>query len=493
MLVATSPVAVTILGDWMFMLKRNPVVGASCLCAALLLTACASSGPAHEPAQKMSAHSVGLKDGQATALVVQDWWRSLGDEQLNRLVDQALQGQPNMAAVKARLDRMLAVADMTHAQTLPQVSADATVTRQRFTANSIYPPPLAGNIYNTGEATIGIGWSPDLFGLHAAEWAAAMGQVQAARADTASATVSLAAQVTRGYVALARLLAWRDVAVQTVAQQDEARQLVRSRTQAGLDSQIDQRQSDAQLLDARSQLEALDEQIAIARHQLAALCGLNPQALDELHPNLQALTLSDMPLDLGADLLGRRADVVAARWRVEAATQDIKAAQKAFYPNVRLGVFAGFNAIDLDRVFKGTSHEAGIAPAVHLPLFDGGFLRAQLRGREGEADVAVANYNAVVLEAVKQASDAISSTQSLQRQEQEQDKALKVAQQSFDMTAQRYDAGLVNKLALLHAQSQLLAQQRLSADVRARSLSNRVSLLTALGGGWSEPTNETNH
>ncbi len=482
-----------ILGDdGMFMLKRNPWVGVVCLSAVLMLAACASSGVAREPVQKLSTQSVGLQADQRTALVVQDWWRSLGDEQLNRLIDQALQGQPNLAAVKARMERMLAMADMTHAASLPQLNANATLTRQRFSANGIYPKPLAGNVYNIGEATLGVGWSPDVFGQHAAEWAAAMGQVQAARADAAAASVTLAAQVSRGYIALARLLAWREVAEQTVAQQDAAQQLVKARAQAGLDTQIDQRQSDGLLLDARAQREALDEQIMLARHQLAALCGLSPQALDTLAPNIQALSMQDMPTDLGADLLGRRADVVAARWRVEAATQDIKVAQKQFYPNVSLGAFAGFNAIDLTSVFKGSSHEVGLVPAVRLPLFDGGFLRAQLRGREGEANVAVANYNAVVLEAVKQASDAISSTQSLQRQELEQDKALQAAQQSYDMTAQRYEAGLVNKLALLRVQSQLLSQQRASADVRARSLSNRVSLLTALGGGWSEPNNTTN-
>ena len=149
----------------------------------------------------------------------------------------------------------------------------------------------------------------------------------------------------------------------------------------------------------------------------------------------------------------------------------------------------GLNAIDLNKVFNGASKETAIAPAVRLPLFDGGFLRAQLRGREGEAELAVANYNSVVLEAVKQASDAISSSQSLQRQEVEQEKSLQVAQQAYDLTRQRFEAGLVNKLVLLNALSQLLSQQRLSADVRARSLSNRIFLLTALGGGWSETSN----
>jgi NodT family efflux transporter outer membrane factor (OMF) lipoprotein len=213
---------------------------------------------------------------------------------------------------------------------------------------------------------------------------------------------------------------------------------------------------------------------------------MNPQALDQLRPNLASLSLQKMPLDIGADLLGRRADVVAARWRVEAASQDIKVAEKQFYPNVSLGAFVGLNAIDLNKVFNGASKEAAISPAVRLPLFDGGFLRAQLRGREGEAELAIANYNSVVLEAVKQATDAISSSQSLERQEIEQEKSLLVAQQTYDMTRQRFDAGLVNKLTLLNSLSQLLLQQRLSAEMRARSLTNRISLLTALGGGWTE-------
>ena len=471
------------------MLIVTPLKVVYYFCVLFLLSACASSGTKLETSPKISAQSVGLTKEQSTVLVVQDWWKSLGDAQLNDLVELALKGQPTIAAVKARMNRMLAMADLTRASVLPQGNVNATATRQRFTANGIYPLPIAGNTYNMGEVQLGLSWSPDLFGMHAAEWAAAMGQVHAARADTAAAAVSLAAQVSRSYITLGRLLVWRELADQAVLQQDTALQLVRSRAEAGLDTQIDQRQSDALLLDARSQREALDEQIVIARHQLATLCGMNPQALDQLRPNLAKLSVQEMPLDLGADLLGRRADIVAARWRVEAATQDIKVAEKQFYPNVTLGAFVGLNAIDLNKVFNGASKETAIAPAVRLPLFDGGFLRAQLRGREGEAELAVANYNSVVLEAVKQASDAISSSQSLQRQEVEQEKSLQVAQQAYDLTRQRFEAGLVNKLVLLNALSQLLSQQRLSADVRARSLSNRIFLLTALGGGWSETSN----
>jgi NodT family efflux transporter outer membrane factor (OMF) lipoprotein len=471
------------------MLTVKPIRGLCYFFIIFLMSACVSSVSRNETTLKISAQKLGLKNEESTDLIMQDWWKSLGDEQLSALVEKALTGQPTMSAVRARMNRMLAMADSTKSTLLPQVNGNAEVTRQRFTANGIYPPPLAGNIYNTGQVQLGVNWSPDLFGLHAAEWAAALGQVQASRADAAAAAVTLAAQVSRSYIALARLLVWHDVANQAVIQQDSALQLVRSRAEAGLDTQIDQRLSDALLLDARSQREALDEQIGLARHQLAALCGMNPQALDQLHPNLASLLFQKMPLNIGADLLGRRADVVAARWRVEAASQDIKVAEKQFYPNFSLGAFVGLNAIDLNKVFNGASKEAAISPAIHLPLFDGGFLRAQLRGREGEAELAVANYNSVVLEAVKQATDAISSSQSLQRQEIEQEKSLLVAQQAYDMTRQRFEAGLVNKLMLLNSLSQLLSQQRLSADIRARSLSNRISLLTALGGGWNEVSN----
>jgi len=471
------------------MSNRKPFKGALAIGLAMLLAACASPGFKQDISSPLSAQNLGLKPDQATSLVTQDWWKNLGDAQLNRLIAQALQGQPNLAAVKARMARLQAVADVTSAASQPQTGLSVNATRERFTANGIYPPPLAGNLYNMGQAQLGLGWSLDLFGLHAAEWAAAMGQVHATRADTAAATVNLASQVSRGYIALGRLVAWRDIAEQTVQQQDAVLQLVRARAAAGLDSQIDQKQSDALLIDARAQREALDEQIAMARHQLATLCGLQPNALDQLQPQLTQLQLQELPLNLGADLLGRRADVVAAKWRVEAATQEIKAAEKLFYPNVSLGAFVGVNAIGFNRVFKGASQEAAIAPALHLPLFDGGLLKAQLRGREGEADIAIANYNAVVLEAVKQASDAISATQSLQQQEIEQEKSLRLAQQMYDLTRHRYEAGLVNKVVLLQAWKQLLGQQRLSADVRARSLSNQISLLTALGGGWTDTLN----
>jgi NodT family efflux transporter outer membrane factor (OMF) lipoprotein len=298
--------------------------------------------------------------------------------------------------------------------------------------------------------------------------------------------------VGRSYVALARLLAQRDVAQRTLGQRDEALGLTRQRTSAGLDSQVELTQAEGALPDARTQIEALNEQITLARRQLAVLTGQAPNALDDLSPGIAALTLDNLPVTLGADLLGRRPDVVAARWRVEAATQDVTLARSQFYPNVNLSAFVGLNALGLGNLLDFGSRQYGITPALRLPIFDGGRLRAQLGGRQADLDAAIAQYNSVLLDAVKEAGDAIASGQSLERQQRDQGDSLASAEKAYAFAVQRYQAGLSTYLVVLNAESQLLAQRRLAVDLRARQFDNRVALMKALGGGWTDDTASLN-
>ena len=116
-----------------------------------------------------------------------------------------------------------------------------------------------------------------------------------------------------------------------------------------------------------------------------------------------------MPDNLGLAPRGRRPEVMASRWRVEAATQGVNGARSEFYPNINLTAFAGLNALGLDRLLSPHAEQYGVSPAIRLPLFDGGRLRSQLRGREAELDAAIAQYNRAVLDAVKEAGDALAA------------------------------------------------------------------------------------
>ena len=198
--------------------------------------------------------------------------------------------------------------------------------------------------------------------------------------------------------------------------------------------------------------------------------------------------MSAVPETLGADLLGRRPDVVAARWRVEAASQDVAVARTQFYPDIHLSAFIGLNALGLGNLFNTGSRQIGVAPALRLPLFEGTRLRAQLGGRQAELDAAIAQYNGALLDAVKEAGDAIASVQSLARQQALQGEANAKAETAYDFAVQRYRAGLGNYLVVLNTENQVLAQRRLAVDLRARQLDTRVLLMKALGGGWIDDT-----
>jgi outer membrane protein TolC len=183
-------------------------------------------------------------------------------------------------------------------------------------------------------------------------------------------------------------------------------------------------------------------------------------------------------------LLGRRADLAAARWRVEAASQQVRFAKSLFYPNVNLVAFAGASSIGLDRLLGAGSEQWGVGPALRLPLFDGGRLPANLGGKAAELDLAIESYNATVIDAVREVAEQLVSSQAIARQQTEQRSAQDAAERAFDIAQQRQLAGLTSKVNVLAAQTAVLNQQRQAIDLNARATDNRISLLRALGGGY---------
>ena len=182
-------------------------------------------------------------------------------------------------------------------------------------------------------------------------------------------------------------------------------------------------------------------------------------------------------------MLGIRPDIVAARWRVEAASNDVRNAKTQFYPNINLVGFAGFSSIGLPGLFNGGSQQWGVGPALRLPIFDAGRLRANLRGKTAELDAAVESYHAAVVDAARDVADQVTSTQAVLRQQTEQRAAQAAAEAAHEIALQRYEAGLANYLTVLSAETGVLTQRRVGVDLAARALETRVLLMHALGGG----------
>ena len=450
----------------------------------LTLAGCANPGGIAPVAQIKAPAGIDVHSPVAPALAA-DYWSGFGDTALNDLLARALVDNPGLKVAQARLARAEAALDGAQANSGPQLNGTLDVTRQRFSANSIYPPPLGGSARTLGTAQIGGSWEIDFFGRHRAAIEAAVGAGQAARADAAAARVLLASNVARTYVQLARLLEQRTVAQRSLQQRDEVLGLIRQRVQGGLDTTVEQRQGEGALPETRQQIEALDEQIVLARHALAALSGQAPDALDALSPKLADVQGIPLPAVVPADLLARRADITAARWRIEAATGDMQSARAQFYPNINLTAFVGLASIGLDRLVRSGSEQWGVGPALHLPIFDAGRLRANLRGKAADVDAAVETYNGAVIDAVHDVADQLATLRSVERQRVEQASAQSAAESAYDLSTQRFRAGIGNYLTVLNAEAAVLNQRRLAVDLKARALDSQIALARALGGGYA--------
>lgn len=460
--------------------------------AVLVLGGCASSANLAPTASALAPASLGLGTNKSPAVVTplsSDWWRAFGDPQLSALVERALTGSPGLKVAQARLQRAQAAVSAAQGAEGPQVGATADLMRERFSANSIYPPPLGGSTRTLATAQISGSWEIDFFGRNRAAIEAAVGGDRAAQAELHAARARLASDVARAYLQLARLTELRAVASAALAQREATLSLIRQRVQGGLDTNVELRQGEAALPDARQQIESIDEQRSLTRHRLAALTAQAPQALEGLTPQLLALHGQALPAAIPADLLGRRADITAARWRVEAATSEVAGAQALFYPNVNLTAFIGLSSIGLDRLTSSDSRQYGAGPALRLPIFESGRLRANLRGKAAELDLAIESYNAAIVDAVREAADSIASLQSIGRQQAEQALAQRSADSAYDLALQRYRAGLSTYLVVLNAESVVLNQRRLAVDLQARTMDTQITLIRALGGGYAAEAN----
>jgi len=231
---------------------------------------------------------------------------------------------------------------------------------------------------------------------------------------------------------------------------------------------------------------SVEANIELARNQLADLAGAGPDRGQRLErPRLAPASGIALPSALPADLLARRPDVAAARARVEAAGSGLAAAEAEFYPNVNLTAFAGVQSIGLSQLFQASDRIVGAGPAVHLPAFNRATLRGALRTQQAQLDQSVGEYNQTLLDAVREVADVVANWRALERETTEQQIALEAAQRSYDLTSERYRAGLDNYLSVLSSQNQVIQAQGLGAQLRSRRLTFSVDLVRALGGGYS--------
>jgi len=458
---------------------------------AFTLIGCVDRGnwkPAPQLKPDALASSQALQDAklEAAAWPTDQWWRSYGDPQLDALVEEALAGSPTLEIAPARLRAAQAQTVAARAARDPQAAFNAGLTRERFPQNELYPAPLGGSWATEGNATLDFSWDLDLWGRNRQLLAAARAGEAAAEADRQAARLAISVAVVQAYIQFDLNYSLLDVTSDNLKQQQSILDLTQQRVSAGLENTARVKQSEGTVALTRAGLAFVEANIELSRNQLADLAGAGPDRGQALgRPQLNAPADIALPSQLPADLLGRRPDVAAARALVEAANRGVKAAEADFYPNINLAAFAGLQPVGLSQVFDSRTFGAG--PALSLPVFNRGALRGQLYGRQAQFDSSVGQYNQTLLDAVKDVADVVANWRGLERETLQEQTALDAAQRSYDLTSERYRAGLDNYLSVLSSQNQVLLAQTLRAELQARRLTFSVNLVQALGGGYVAP------
>src|SRR5438270_2205403 len=388
---------------------------AALLLPMLLATACAAVpdlGAKPVPAAATANASARSLTAAQSDWPSDGWWKKYNDPQLDRLIGEGMSGSPDLAAAAARFRTAQGLAQQAGAALLPSIDATGAVDYQKQSRNIGVPVPSGWNA--TGTAALSLNFDLDLFGKNRAALRAARKDAEGAQFEVEQSRLLLTTGIASVYADLAALYAQRDRLSQALDIRQQTYRFVKARYDAGLETIDSVRQAEARIPQTKSDLAATDEAIMLDKHALAALVGHGPdRALTIDRPAVSALRAQGIPADASINLIGRRPDVAAARTRVEAAAERIKEARAAFYPDINIGALVGLQSLGLGSLLNSGSKFASVSPAVTLPLFHGGALQGQYRGRRGQYDEAVALYDGQVIQALRETADTLTSEQQL--------------------------------------------------------------------------------
>lgn len=467
--------------------------------ALLTLTGCTvgpdyQGAPVVAPATLQAARLPHAPEQGSRAPAATPWWQALGDAQLNQLVAQALAHSPDLAQARARLRQARANLAGQQAGQMPTLSADAMMLRTRSPDTSAFGLGGGGrgplSLYLAG---FDASWEADLFGGTRRAVQAADANAQASAAQLADAQVQLAAEVVQAYVGLRDEQARLALVDATAQVQNQVLALTRERLAGGVASQVQLEQVLTQARTTQAQRLPLQSQLVDSLDELAVLCGQEPGQLDAtLQPTAPLPQVpARVPLGDPAQLLKARPDIRAAERGLAMRSAQIGQQQAQWFPTLSLTGDLSFSAGDPGHLLRNSNGTWLALPRLKWSLLDFGRVRAQVEQAQGQHDEALANYQSVVLAALKDADSALARY-GHQRQNvvllQEVEAS---AERAADLTGQRYHAGTASTLDWLDAQRTLFdaRQNRIAGD--AQLLKDFTALHKALGLGWAEPVSSS--
>jgi outer membrane protein, multidrug efflux system len=430
-----------------------------------------------------------------------DWWRAYNDPQLDALMALAMKQSPDLEQARSRVQTAEQSVRVAAAQAGLTINGNAQLTRQRMSDHGLFPPALLGfDWYNQADLGVQLQYDFDWWGKKRKSIEAALDQAHAAEAQHSAAALALQNAVADTYFGWLADESRLSLARQSVAVQRQLLQIAQLRVHQGVDLPDTMQQARSELANAQQTQVTLEGSIQLRIVALAALANVSPDELPHLKTHPLPKIEGALPDDARLDLIARRPDIAASRWQIESALKQTDVARAQYFPDVSINAMAGLSSTnqgspnipgllegtkgDLGNLFTAGSRVFGITPAVHLPIFEGGLLKANYGASRAQLDAAIAQYNVTVTDAARDVATQAVTAQQIAARRVKQETQVKANQALLASAQARQAHGTQDARQSLTAESQLLMQRDQAVSLHAQALSTDLALIKALGGGY---------
>lgn len=398
------------------------------------------------------------------------WWKQLGDPVLNRLIDQAIQGNYDLKIAVARVDQYMGLYGATRSNLFPKIAGSYNAATSNPSADSV---SLSG----------GMNWQIDIWGELRRANEAALADLLAQEATQQAVMLTLVSEVAKTYVKLRELDKQLEITKETIASLKEGLRINTLRFKEGYTSDLEVQQNDSEYQRRSAQLPQYEQQVALTENALAVLLGSNPRAIERGLP-IDKLKLPAVPAGLPSDLLVRRPDIAQAEQQLIAANAQIGVARAQYFPNIRLTGNVGQISTQVAGLFTPGANFWTVGSAVLTPIFTAGKIAGEVRAAEAVQKAALANYKKTIITGFSEFENALISLIKTQQQQDKQIDRVAANRNYYHLSKVRYDEGYVNYLVELDAIRQLFDAQIELTSARADTFKSAIDLYLAMGGGW---------
>ncbi|HXP86643.1 MAG TPA: efflux transporter outer membrane subunit [Bryobacteraceae bacterium] len=408
------------------------------------------------------------------------WWERFNDPRLNQLEEKLNISNQNIVAAAANVQAARAMIREARAQYFPSLTVNPGIANSRLSTG--FGKPL-GIVYSAYSLPFDATWEPDLWGRIRKTVQSNTLAAQASVADLENVRLSAQSELAADYYELRSQDALKQLLDSTVSAYQEALELSRDLSKAGIGNDEAVAQDETQL----KATEAQDTDLGVLRAQYEhAIALLSGQTASEFALPAEVLKTSPPPIPLGvpSELLERRPDIAAAERAVAQANAQIGIAKTAFFPAVTLSASAGLQSLSIAKWLEWPSRMWSVGPTLAQTIFEGGLRKATVQQFQATYDQTVANYRETVLTAFQQVEDNLAALRILAQVIEQQDSAIESAGRSLEEAEVRYKAGIDPYLNVIAAQTTLLNSQQTAVNFRTQQMVASVQLIKALGGGW---------